>query len=82
MNGYVYRVVASGLATPAATSNSATLTVNPPPTITSISPTSGPTSGGTSVTLTGTNLTGATAVHFGKVKPLFFQVLHVQNRHF
>lgn len=37
----------------------------PAPTITSISPTSGPTTGGTSVVITGTNLTGATAVSFG-----------------
>src|ERR1019366_7555265 len=35
------------------------------PTVTGISPTSGPTTGGTSVTITGTNLSGATAVHFG-----------------
>jgi len=35
------------------------------PTITGISPTSGPTVGGTSVTITGTNLTSATVVNFG-----------------
>ncbi|MGA2037309.1 MAG: IPT/TIG domain-containing protein, partial [Acidimicrobiales bacterium] len=35
------------------------------PTVTSISPTSGTTGGGTSVTVTGTNFTGASAVHFG-----------------
>ncbi len=35
------------------------------PTVSSISPTSGPTAGGTSVTITGTNLTGATAVTIG-----------------
>src|SRR5450432_1751529 len=35
------------------------------PTITSISPGSGPTSGGTAVTITGTNFTGATTVLFG-----------------
>ncbi len=35
------------------------------PTITSISPTSGTTAGGTSVTIVGTNLVGATAVKFG-----------------
>ncbi|WP_042035671.1 IPT/TIG domain-containing protein, partial [Aeromonas popoffii] len=35
------------------------------PTLTSAAPSSGPTAGGTSVTLTGTNLTGATAVSFG-----------------
>ena len=37
----------------------------PPPTIASISPTSGPNSGGTTVTITGANFTGATAVSFG-----------------
>ena len=35
--------------------------------MTSISPSSGPASGGTSVTITGSNLAGATAVHFGSV---------------
>ncbi|MCX2494903.1 Ig-like domain-containing protein, partial [Pedobacter sp. PF22-3] len=35
------------------------------PTVTALSPTSGPTGGGTSVTITGTNFTGATAVTFG-----------------
>jgi hypothetical protein len=35
------------------------------PTVTSVSPTSGSTAGGTIVTITGTNLTGATAVSFG-----------------
>ncbi len=35
------------------------------PTVTSISPAAGPTAGGTSVTITGTNFTGATAVKFG-----------------
>ena len=40
-------------------------TYNPPPTVTGVSPTNGPAGGGTSVTVTGTNLTGATAVAFG-----------------
>jgi hypothetical protein len=35
------------------------------PTVTSSTPTSGPTTGGTTVTITGTNFTGATAVTFG-----------------
>ena len=35
------------------------------PTVTGISPTSGPAAGGTSVTITGTSFTGATAVNFG-----------------
>ncbi len=38
------------------------------PTVTAITPTSGPTTGGTTVTITGTNLTGATAVYFGNSK--------------
>ena len=37
----------------------------PPPTITGISPATGPNAGGTSVTITGTNLANATAVDFG-----------------
>jgi hypothetical protein len=37
----------------------------PAPTVTSLSPTSGPLAGGTTVTLTGTFFTGATAVKFG-----------------
>ena len=35
------------------------------PTVTAVSPNNGPAAGGTSVTVSGTNLTGATAVHFG-----------------
>ena len=38
---------------------------SPVPTVTNVNPTSGPTAGGTSVTITGTNLSGATSVHFG-----------------
>ncbi len=36
-----------------------------PPGVTNVSPSQGPAAGGTAVTVTGTNLTGATAVHFG-----------------
>src|SRR5215813_1857386 len=36
-----------------------------PPTVTNINPNTGPTSGGSSVTITGTNFSGATAVRFG-----------------
>ena len=39
--------------------------VVPAPTVTGLSPTSGPTTGGSSVTIAGTNLAGATAVTFG-----------------
>ncbi|HEX3434897.1 MAG TPA: IPT/TIG domain-containing protein [Solirubrobacteraceae bacterium] len=37
----------------------------PPPTVTAVSPETGSSAGGASVTITGTNLEGATAVHFG-----------------
>ena len=36
-----------------------------PPTVNAVNPASGPTSGGTSVTITGTNVAAATAVNFG-----------------
>lgn len=36
-----------------------------PPTVVGVSPNTGPTTGGTSVTITGTNLSGATGVYFG-----------------
>ena len=52
--------------TPSGTSNAEQFTyVVPPPTLTGISPTSGSTNGKTLVTLTGTDLTGATSVSFG-----------------
>ncbi|HLN43629.1 MAG TPA: IPT/TIG domain-containing protein [Acidimicrobiales bacterium] len=41
----------------------------PPPTVTGVSPASGPSAGGTAVTITGTNFTGATAVDFGPGNP-------------
>ena len=37
----------------------------PAPTVTALSPTHGPAAGGNTVTITGTDLTGTTAVHFG-----------------
>jgi hypothetical protein len=48
--------------------------VTPAPTVTAVSPTSGTTLGGTSVTITGTNLTGATAVKFGASSAALFTV--------
>ncbi len=52
---------------PYATSRSYSIVVNAQalPTISNISPRSGPTSGGTSVTITGTGFSGTTAVRFG-----------------
>jgi hypothetical protein len=46
---------------------SITTATPPPPAVTGVSPASGSTSGGTLVTITGTNLSGATAVSFGSV---------------
>ena len=42
--------------------------------MTAVSPASGPAAGGTSVTITGTNLTGATAVNFGATPAATFTV--------
>jgi hypothetical protein len=44
------------------------------PSVTGVSPQSGPTSGGTTVTITGVNFTGATAVLFGGVPATTFTV--------
>jgi hypothetical protein len=50
--------------------------VGRPPTVTAVMPHEGPTSGGTSVTITGTNFTGATAVHFGTKAAISFTVVN------
>jgi len=47
------------------------------PTVTSVSPNTGPTTGGTAVTITGTNLTGATSVKFGSTNAASFTVIGV-----
>ncbi len=57
-----------------ATSNADQYTYAATPTVTQLAPSSGPTSGGTSVTVTGTNLTGATAVSFGSTSAASFTV--------
>jgi hypothetical protein len=44
------------------------------PTVSSVTPSAGPTGGGTSVTITGTDLTGATAVSFGASAATTFTV--------
>ncbi|GFO70066.1 hypothetical protein GMLC_36450 [Geomonas limicola] len=54
MNGYAYRVVITGSVNPAATSNSATLTVSKKTSSTSLATSGSPVSQGTSVTLTAT----------------------------
>jgi hypothetical protein len=52
-----------------------TYTASSPPTVTGLSPTSGSTSGGTVVTITGTHFTGASAVAFGTIAVSGFTVL-------
>ena len=49
-------------------SPSAGFTYVPPPTVTKVTPASGPVTGQTSVTVTGTSLGGASAVYFGAVR--------------
>jgi hypothetical protein len=55
-------------------SASVTYMVAAPPTVTSVSPTTGPAAGGTSVTITGTNFTAVTAVKFGSANATSFKV--------
>ncbi|MET9024106.1 IPT/TIG domain-containing protein [Nocardia sp. NPDC004168] len=56
------------------TSNGVAYTYAAVPTLTSIAPSTGPVTGGTTVVLTGTNLTGATAVTFGGTPATSFTV--------
>ena len=57
-----------------ATSSADQFTYAAAPTVTGLSPTSGPAAGGTTVTISGTNLTGATAVTFGVIGAAPFTV--------
>ena len=65
--------VTLSVTTPGGTAT-ATYTYSTTPTITSLSPLSGTTSGGVTVTITGTNFTGATGVTFGGVNASSFTV--------
>ena len=58
-----------------ATSSADRFTFVPPPTVTGVSPSSGPAAGGTSVTITGTDFAGASAVHFGAGQAAGFSVV-------
>ncbi|MGV9840231.1 ice-binding family protein [Nocardia niigatensis] len=66
--------VAVTVTTAGGTSNGVAFTYIAVPTLTSIAPTSGPPSGGTVAVLTGTGLTGATAVSFGGTPAILFAV--------
>jgi hypothetical protein len=64
--------------TPGGTSNGLAYTYVAAPTVTGLSPSQGPTAGGTSVTITGTNLSLVTAVKFGAVSAAFTLVSGTQ----
>ncbi len=57
-----------------ATSSADLFSYVPPPTVTEVSPKVGPTAGATTVTITGSNLSGATAVQFGSSPAMSFEV--------
>ncbi len=71
---YRYRVTAYNAAGDSVSNILTVDTTAVGPAITAISPASGPISGGTSVVITGTNLTGATAVTFGATPATGFTV--------
>ncbi|HET9849570.1 MAG TPA: IPT/TIG domain-containing protein, partial [Candidatus Dormibacteraeota bacterium] len=64
----------AGSATDSCDWGTAIASMYPPPKTTSISPASGPDSGGTSVVIHGTHFTGATAVAFGSVTAASYSV--------
>jgi hypothetical protein len=78
LGAYPLTFTAANGVTPNAT-QSFTLTVAAPvaaqPTVTGLSPNSGPLAGGTSVTIFGTNLAGATGVRFGTTAATSFTVV-------
>ncbi|WP_412566046.1 beta strand repeat-containing protein [Streptomyces decoyicus] len=61
--------------TPGGTSNGISYTYSVAPALSGVVPSQGPTSGGNTVTLTGVNLTGATAVTFGATPATSFTVV-------
>ncbi|MEW2487532.1 IPT/TIG domain-containing protein [Streptomyces sp. NPDC048411] len=64
--------------TPGGTSNSLSFSLPAAPTLSAVAPNQGPVSGGATSTLTGTNLTGATAVSFGGAAASFTAVSATQ----
>ena len=80
-DGNVIATIATNIALDAAGNGNATSTSTDnsvlyyiPPTVTGISPTSGPTYGSTTVTISGTNLSGVTSVMFGSSAATGFTV--------
>ena len=70
--------VAMTVTTPHGTSATQTFTYILPPAVTSIVATSGPSTGGTTVAITGTNLSGVSGVFFGGIPAATFSINHGQ----
>jgi subtilisin family serine protease len=68
------QVTTAGGTTPDTSADDYTYLMVPVPTVSALTPTQGPTIGGTSLVVTGTNLTGATAVVFGSTNATAFHV--------
>ncbi|CAI7598447.1 unnamed protein product [Penicillium pancosmium] len=68
-------VIVSGPGGSSPSGPSYTYAAAPTPTITSLTPSSGPLAGGSTITAQGTNLNGAIAILFGAIPALFFTVL-------
>ena len=76
---YTFTVKAANGTSPDATTSSITIVISATPgplapTVTSVTPETGPLAGGTSVTIAGSNLTGASEVMFGEVAAVSFTV--------
>jgi hypothetical protein len=71
---YTIQVADSGSPTQTATQTSSGTIAGIVPTVTAVSPNGGPPAGGTSVTISGTNLTGVSAVSFGGAAAARFAV--------
>ena len=74
-SGTVDITVTNNSATSATSANDQFTYKLPAPTVTAVSPNNGPTAGGTSVTITGTNFTGGTSVTFGSTNATSFAVI-------
>ena len=70
------RVTTAGGTTAVIAADKYTYVTPPVPTVTGVSPTSGPSTGGTTVSLTGTGFSGATAINFGSNDPAIFYTIN------
>jgi len=75
-SGGVYNLTLKATNSVGSKTQAFTLNVDQPPTVTGISPSSGPAGGGASVTIIGTGFTGVTAVNFGTVPATSYTVVN------